>query len=220
MKSGIRRPRRPVQFMNLLHLRGVGGPSSGSPTIALLSAVAVLSVLFIFPACAARPPGRAVRLAAVSPAAEPSESAGKSSVKEKPRAFREKGRLVCLAEEMKRAHGASVQPVHEHLLGFRLERKVEPGSLRFYTLLRTSHSEALFVDERFRERTLILFGRVFPRTATLEISKWQWIRDGKVHEVYYWCEVCSIRGIDPGPCSCCQGKVVLQERPESPVKPR
>ena len=32
-------------------------------------------------------------------------------------------------------------------------------------------------------------------------------------DLYYWCEVCSIRGVDPGPCACCQAKVELREAP-------
>ena len=31
------------------------------------------------------------------------------------------------------------------------------------------------------------------------------------YHVHYWCEVCSIRGVNPGPCACCQGKVELRE---------
>jgi hypothetical protein len=45
------------------------------------------------------------------------------------------------------------------------------------------------------------------------VSRFQWRRDGKLVDVYYWCEVCSIRGVDPGPCACCQGAVELREAP-------
>ena len=41
----------------------------------------------------------------------------------------------------------------------------------------------------------------------------RWYRDGKLMDVSYWCEVCSIRSVDPGPCFCCQGKVELRESP-------
>ncbi len=128
-----------------------------------------------------------------------------------PTAFRARGRLVCLAEAMKARFGADVQPVHDHVLGFRLEKK-SPAGLRYTVLLRTAQSEALYVDERFKKHTLILSGRVFPGTGILEVSGWQWQRDGKSYEVYYWCDVCTIRGLIPGACACCQAEVELRER--------
>ncbi len=128
-----------------------------------------------------------------------------------PTAFRARGRLVCLAEEMKERFGAEVQPVHDHILGFRLE-KSSPAGLRYPLILRTAQSEALYVDERFKKHTLILSGRVFPGTGILEVSGWQWHRDGKSYEVYYWCDVCTIRGFTPGSCACCQAEVELRER--------
>ena len=129
-----------------------------------------------------------------------------------PTAFRARGRLVCLAEAMKERFGAEVQPVHDHVLGFRLE-KPSPAGLRYPLILRTAQSEALYVDERFKKHTLTLSGRVFPGTGILEVSGWQWHRDGKSYEVYYWCDVCTIRGFTPGPCACCQAEVELRERP-------
>ena len=128
-----------------------------------------------------------------------------------PTAFRARGRLVCLAEEMKERFGAEVPPVHDHVLGFRLE-KTSPAGLRYPVILRTAQSEALYVDERFKKHTLVLSGRVFPGTGILEVSGWQWERDGKSYEVYYWCDVCTIRGLTPGACACCQAEVELRER--------
>lgn len=138
-----------------------------------------------------------------------------------PSAFHGRGRLVCLAEEMKRLYKADVDPVHEHLLGFRTDTVAgdEPAIPRFLALLRTPQSEALFADERFGTRTLILTGRVFPATSLLEVSGVEWIHDGKIFAPYYWCEVCSIRGVDPGPCACCQGPVVLREDETGPDRP-
>lgn len=131
---------------------------------------------------------------------------------EKPSPFAARGRLVCLLEEMKERHQAEAPPVHPHVWGFRVEGKAENG-VRYYTLLRNKHSEALFADERFRGRDLRLTGRVFPATAILEVNSFQWYKDGKLHDVYYWCEVCAIRGVDPSTCACCQDKVELRESP-------
>jgi hypothetical protein len=133
--------------------------------------------------------------------------------KEKPAAFEARGTLVCLLEEMKEKHGAQVPAAHEHLAGFRVPGEPAAGGFRYYTLLRNSFSEALFVDARFKEHELRLRGRVFPGTSILEVSRFQWYRNGQLMEIYYWCSVCAIKGVDPGPCFCCQGKVELREDP-------
>jgi hypothetical protein len=134
---------------------------------------------------------------------------------EAPALVEARGRLVCLAEEMRERYQVEIPPVHEHLLGFRLEGEAPAGALRYYTLLRTAISEGLFADKRFQERTLVLRGRRFPESALLEVNRYGWIRDGKLHDVYYWCDICSIRGTDPGRCACCQGEVELREAPRS-----
>jgi hypothetical protein len=140
--------------------------------------------------------------------------------KEEPALFKARGRLVCLAEEMKDRHGANVAPVHDHILGFRVEGEVSRGAPVYHVLLRTPISEGLFADERHRAPSLLLTGRVFPGSAVVEVTNYQWIRDGKLIDVYYWCDVCSIRGSNPGACACCQGQVELKESPASEPLPK
>ena len=42
-------------------------------------------------------------------------------------------------------------------------------------------------------------------------------KDGKLKMITYWCDVCSIRSYEPGPCWCCQQETVLQLRdPDQP----
>ena len=137
---------------------------------------------------------------------------------ERPAAFDDRGKVVCLIEEMKEKYQAQSAPGHDHLAGFKVEDKAAAGGARYYTLLRNAGSEALFADKRFKERELRLYGRVFPSTSVLEVTRFQAYRDGKLMDVYYWCEVCSIRGVDPGPCACCQAKVELREAPAEPGK--
>ena len=132
---------------------------------------------------------------------------------EKPAAFDERGRVICLIEEMKEKYQAQAAPGHDHLVGFRVEDKAAAGGARYCTIFRNAGSEALFVDKRFKGRDLRVYGRVFPSSSVLEVTRFQWYRDGKLMDVYYWCEVCSIRGVDPGPCACCQAKVELREAP-------
>ncbi len=126
-----------------------------------------------------------------------------------PREVRVQGKLVCIAEELSALYKAQVPPVHDHLPGIRTAE----GDL--LVLVRTSSSAALFKDPRFQGRELVLAGRTFPRSGCLEVRRFGWISGDGPCEVYYWCETCSIRGVDPGPCACCQGPVEMRERPEA-----
>ena len=83
----------------------------------------------------------------------------------------------------------------------------------FYTLLRTDLSEALFVDERLHEKTLIITGRTFPKTHLLEAIRLQSVHEGVLHDLYYYCDTCAIRSAAPGDCVCCQAPVELVEKP-------
>ena len=40
------------------------------------------------------------------------------------------------------------------------------------------------------------------------------IKDGKRLLITYWCDVCSIRQYEPGPCWCCQRETALSLKPE------
>lgn len=128
----------------------------------------------------------------------------------KPKEIELRGKIVCLAEEMHTHYNVELFGNHEHLYG------IKTGDSEYYTLLRTALSEALFVDNRLHEKTLILIGRVFPKTQLLEVIRFASIRDGVVHELYYYCDTCYIRTVAPGNCDCCQAPVVLIEKPQSP----
>ena len=118
-----------------------------------------------------------------------------------------RGRIVCLAEEMHRLHQTSLPTGHEHLYGFRTNEGT------YYTLLRTRTSEALFADKRLHERELIVRGRVLPNTQILDAIPIGSVRDGRHYELYYWCTVCAIKTVIPGPCMCCQDDVEFVEKP-------
>lgn len=121
--------------------------------------------------------------------------------------IRIRGGLVCLAEAMHDLYRADLPADHEHLYGFKTTDGV------FYTLLRTNLSEALFVDERLHQKTLIITGRTFPKTHLLEAIRLQTVHDGVLHDLYYYCDTCAIRTAAPGDCVCCQVPVELVEKP-------
>ena len=116
--------------------------------------------------------------------------------------------MVCLSEEMRRLYDANVQEKHQHDYGF----KTENGA--FYSLVRTRMSEALLADTNLHSKVLLLKGRVFPKTQLFEVTgNLHSLRDGKLNELYYYCDICSIKSSTPGPCMCCREPVHLVEEP-------
>ena len=102
-----------------------------------------------------------------------------------------------------------------------LKGQLVPGSrpLQFktdsgvYTLISNRTSSALFIDTNLQAKTLLLKGKTLPQRRFEVTGNLHSIRDGKVQELYYYCDVCAIKGIDPGPCMCCQEPVHLVEKP-------
>jgi len=118
-----------------------------------------------------------------------------------------RGKVICLPEEMHQLYQAALPTGHPHLYGFKTEDR------NYYTLLRTKFSEALFADPRFREKQLLLKGRIFPDTRVFEVTTIRSIREGRVYDLYYYCDVCDIQAVAPGLCECCQGATELVEKP-------
>ena len=118
-----------------------------------------------------------------------------------------RGKVVCLPEEMHRVYQTDLPTNHEHLYGFRTTNGL------YYTLLRTKLSEALFADQRLREKELLLTGNVLPKSQVLDVTKMKSIRNGVVCDLYYYCDICAIKTVAPGPCVCCQAPVELVEKP-------
>ena len=150
-----------------------------------------------------------VMTAAVNMEGQNAETAKSQSTKGVGRAeeVRIRGHLVCLAEAMHDLYRADLPTDHKHLYGF----KTTKGE--FYTLLHTNLSEALFVDERLHQKTLIITGRIFPKTHLLEAIRLQSVHDGELYDLYYYCDTCAIRAAAPGDCVCCQAPVKLVEKP-------
>ena len=81
-----------------------------------------------------------------------------------------------------------------------------------YPLVRNQNSEALFVETNLVGKMLVVKGRLQPAMRTLEITAnlHSW-RDGKQHEIYYYCDICAIKTSEPGLCMCCREPMKLVE---------
>jgi hypothetical protein len=94
--------------------------------------------------------------------------------------------------------------------GTNLVFKAESGAQ--YALKRTPASEALFLDTNLYSRVLVVSGTV--RDKTLEItSNLRSMKNGKLHELFYYCDICSISSSAPGLCPCCREPSELREGP-------
>jgi hypothetical protein len=82
-----------------------------------------------------------------------------------------------------------------------------------YPLTEDDASRMLFVDSRLRDRPVRLTAVRVPGSKSLRVVYVQTVKDGVVHDVDYWCEVCQISGNCPGACVCCGDDVELRERP-------
>ncbi|HKS35969.1 MAG TPA: hypothetical protein VJW76_02180 [Verrucomicrobiae bacterium] len=118
-----------------------------------------------------------------------------------------RGQVVCLPEEMHRLHQTDLPTNHEHIYGFRTTNGV------YFTLLRTGLSEALFADKRLHEKELLLSGKIPPGTQIFDVRAMKSVRNGVVHDLYYYCDICAIKTVVPGPCMCCREPVELVEKP-------
>lgn len=71
---------------------------------------------------------------------------------------------------------------------------------------------AIFSDERVRSRELQVTARLNAK-GQLELIKVQSLREGKLYNIYYFCEICNIRAYAPGPCPCCRNELEFRETP-------
>ena len=102
-----------------------------------------------------------------------------------------------------------------------LEGKCDGAAPRFamratdqnlYTFLESDELAAIFLDPRVRGRELQITARLQAKDR-LEIIKVKSIIDGRVYDLYYFCEVCNITAYVPGPCPCCRKELELRETP-------
>jgi hypothetical protein len=84
---------------------------------------------------------------------------------------------------------------------------------KIYPLVKDDGGRMFFKDARLQGRPMRLTGRLVPGSELLQVVNVHSYKGGKLHEVFYWCDICSIRGYELHPCDCCGGPMVLREEP-------
>ena len=98
-----------------------------------------------------------------------------------------RGRAVCAA-----AAAADVTP----------ECTFEATNGKKYPLVRVVTSRALFEDASLRAKDLEITGQI-DASGRLEVIQMRSVKNGRLYDVYYWCETCHIRSPYGGDCWCC-----------------
>jgi hypothetical protein len=84
---------------------------------------------------------------------------------------------------------------------------------KVYPLIKDDGSRLFFLDKRLLDRPMRLTGRLHPQSQMLQVLTVRSVIKGELHEVYYWCEICSIRRGEKKICECCGGPMDLREEP-------
>ena len=124
---------------------------------------------------------------------------------EKPPTFT--GKVVPLSEVLPKA-------------GSRLDADAAPYWLalvtedgKVYPIIKDDGGRRFFKDERLRNRPLQVTGRTVKNTSLLQVLSVHSLKDGKPHEIFYWCDICAIKRHELNACECCGGPMELREVP-------
>ncbi|HEV3262325.1 MAG TPA: hypothetical protein VG013_36070 [Gemmataceae bacterium] len=82
-----------------------------------------------------------------------------------------------------------------------------------YPLIRDDGSRMFFKDARLLNRPMRLTGRLYKETHLLQVVTVRSLIKGKLHEVYYWCDICRIKRYEKKNCECCGAPMELREEP-------
>jgi hypothetical protein len=131
-----------------------------------------------------------------------------SAEPEKPRNESFKGKVKTLASVLEKA-------------GAKLDPDAAPTSLvlvgdngKTYPLIKDDGSRLFYKDDVLLNREMRLTGRLIPGSQLLQVVAVQsYNKKDELCDVYYWCDICSIRRGEKMKCECCGGPMELREVP-------
>lgn len=117
------------------------------------------------------------------------------------------GKVVRLADVVAKAGGKLDADAAPHWLAL----AADDGKL--YPLVQDAGSRLFFKDPALLNRPVRLTGRLIPGSTLLRVALVRTVNKGEECEVYYWCDICSIKRGEKNPCECCGGPMELREDP-------
>ena len=116
-----------------------------------------------------------------------------------------KGKVVPLAELLAKEN----TKIDADAAPFWLVLQTDDGKL--YPLLKDNGSRMFFTDAKLLKRPMRLTARKVPNTEFLQVINVRSIVKGKLHEVFYWCDICTIKRTEAGICDCCGAPLEFRE---------
>jgi hypothetical protein len=117
------------------------------------------------------------------------------------------GKVVPLAELIAKAGGKLDADAAAHWLA------LVTADGKVYPLVKDAGGRMFFQDKALHNRPMRLTGRLVPGSQLFRVLSVQSVIKGVPHEVYYWCDICSIRRSEKTDCECCGGPMLLREEP-------
>jgi hypothetical protein len=125
------------------------------------------------------------------------------------------------AEEKNQTFKGKVVPLAELLGKFaKLDEDAAPHMLalaaddgKIYPLIKDDGSRMFFKDAKLLRRPMRITGRLHPQSQMLQVINVHSYVKGQLHDIYYWCDICSIKAFEAGPCGCCNAPLVFREVP-------
>jgi hypothetical protein len=84
---------------------------------------------------------------------------------------------------------------------------------KVYPLVKDAGSRMFYKDSRLLNRPMRLTARPVAHGALLQVINVHSYVKGQLCDVYYWCDICTIRSFEKGICDCCGGLTELREVP-------
>lgn len=92
---------------------------------------------------------------------------------------------------------------------FTLVLQADDGKL--YPLIKDNGSRMFYKDAKLLNRPMRLTAVKVPNSEILQVISVKSVVKGKLHEVYYWCDICTIKRYEAGACDCCGEPLILRE---------
>ncbi|HEY6328824.1 MAG TPA: hypothetical protein VI756_05770 [Blastocatellia bacterium] len=146
-----------------------------------------------------------LQLVAQTSSSVPQESRSNESAKPLANHTVLQGRVSCLD-----AKGQPIAGDKECSEPFRLVLHSQDGQT--HSFVSNDALAPMLADSRVRER-LLRVTAVRHADGQLETLTVQSIKDGKVYDIYYFCQVCNITTYTPGLCPCCRQELEFKEAP-------
>jgi hypothetical protein len=118
-----------------------------------------------------------------------------------------KGKVVPLADVLAK-HGAKLDADAKP---YWLALVSDDGKI--LPLVKDDGARMFFKDAKLLNRPMRLTGKLIAGSQLLQVVNVHSIVGGKLHEVYYWCDICTIRAYEAGICECCGAPMDFRETP-------